>query len=474
MKYQRELDFIVAEMKKAYSMFSADKMDINQKAKHDLVTNIDKSIEKYLSEAIKTTFSQDKILGEEMSNTTRISERTWTIDPIDGTCNMASDIELYALQCSLLENHDIVMSAIYIPSFDYLITASKDSGCYFNGERVSVKKNSDINNAIISFGDYPHKNSDRIAQWQHNAIKNIFNTISRIRMFGSAAIDFSFVATGKTDGTVVITRNLWDIAPGILICREAGATVVDLYGNDFSEKSDGVIVGSDEKIANLLVEAFSHKRDINMFKRGKLYEGVIFDFDGVILDTEKYHYLAWKKVLEPYNITLLPSGYEKLKSTGREHIIKYFDEKYSLNLSAEEKRRISFKKGEIYSDLTENISQNDFIPYVLEYLNFLRRNYIKIGIASSSKTVKHYLDRFGMLDFFDIIVDGNADFNKKPSPDIFLEAAKEMNVRPENCLIFEDASVGVEAALSGGFDVIYVGTYIQDDVISIRDFSAMI
>lgn len=474
MKYQKEIDFIVTEMKKAYNMFFSDKMDISQKSKHDLVTNIDNSIESYLSNMIKSMFENDKILGEEMSSSTRITDRTWTIDPIDGTCNMASDIELYGLQCSLIENHDIVVAAIYIPSFDYLITATKDSGCFLNGKRVYAKKNTDINNAIISFGDYPHKNSDRIAQWQHNAIKNIFNIISRIRMFGSAAIDFSFVATGKTDGTVVITRNLWDIAPGILICKESGATVVDLYGNDFSENSDGVIVGSDEKIVKLLVESFAHKRDINPFKKEKFYDGVIFDFDGVILDTEKYHYLSWKKAFEKYNISLVFSEYEKLKSTGREHIIEYFDKKYDLKLSAKEKSDIGLAKSNFYLSFAENLNENDFIPYVLEYLKFLKSNYTKIGIASSSKVVKQYLDRFGLTDYFDVVIDGNANFYKKPSPDIFLEAAKTMNVTPEKCLVFEDAPVGVDAALIGGFDVIYVGTIPQNNIFSIRDFSKMI
>lgn len=474
MKYQKELDFIVAEMKKAYIMFSVDKMNITQKAEHDLVTNIDNSIEDYLTDKIKTTFENDKILGEETSSNTRITERTWTIDPIDGTCNMASGIGLYGIQCSLIENHEIVLAAIYIPSFDYLITAIKGSGCFLNGERVCAKKNSNIKNAIISFGDYPHKNSDRIAQWQHNAIRNIFSTVSKIRMFGSAAIDFSFVATGKTDGTVVITRNLWDIAPGVLACKEAGAIVVDLYGNDFSEKSDGVIVGSDSKIANLLVDAFAHKKDINPIKIEKSYDGVIFDFDGVILDTEKYHYLSWKKVFEKYNITFSSLVYENLKSTGREQIIQYVDEKFDLKLSEAEKENISRAKGELYIEYTAGINENDFVPYVLEYIEFLRRNHIKIGIASSSKAVKQYLNKFGLNDYFDVVIDGNDNLPSKPNPSIFLETAKRLNASPEKCLVFEDALAGIDAAVAGGFDVIFVGNSKHRDIPSIKDFSPMV
>ena len=474
MRYQKELDFIVFEMKKAYHMFSAEAMDVSQKAKHDLVTNIDESIEKYLAKAIKTTFVDDRILGEEMSSNTVINGRTWTIDPIDGTCNMASDIGLYGVQCSLMENYDIVLAAIYIPSFDYFITAVKGAGCFFNGKKVCAKKDVVVNNAIVSFGDYPHKNSDRLAQWQHTAIKNVFGLISRIRMFGSAAIDFSFVAAGKTDGTVVVTRNLWDIAPGILVCKESGAVVVDLDGNAFSEKSDGVIVGANEEVAGLLVNAFRHRKDINRLNQEKKYDGVIFDFDGVILDTEKYHYLSWVKAFEKYNAPLSAADYENLKSRGRTYIIDYFDSRYHLHLTEEEKCEIALEKHRLYAQYAQSLSEKDFVPHVLEYLAFLKSHYTKIGIASSSEAVKQQLDQFGIAGCFDVVIDGKADLRKKPHPDAFLEAAKLMNVAPENCLVFEDAPVGVEAAMAGGFDVIYVGENPSGKVCSIRDFSAML
>lgn len=471
MKYQKELDFIVREMQNAYGLFSTNTMEINQKTKYDLVTDIDENIEIYLSKAIKSVFETDKILGEEMSSDTLITERTWTIDPIDGTCNMASEIGLYGIQCSLIENNDIVLAAIYIPSFEYLITAVKNEGCFFNGRKVCVKKDIEINNAIVSFGDYPHKNSDRLAQWQHNAIKKVFGVVAKIRMFGSACIDFSFVATGKTDGTVVITRNLWDIAPGMLICKEAGAAVVDLYGNEFSEMSEGVIVGSNEEIVKMLVESFDHKKNINPMNKEKNYDGVIFDFDGVILDTEKYHFIAWNEAFAKYDVQFTPEEYDGLKSTGRENIIKHIIEKYNLKLSSEEKDSIAKEKGEIYSNLTKDLNKSDFVLHVLEYLAFLKKNFVKIGIASSGKSTRLLLDQFGLSDYFDVIIDGNATLNKKPDPAVFLEAARIMNVSPERCLVFEDAPVGITAAKNGGFDVVYVGSNQIDGIANIKDFS---
>ena len=161
MSYEKELNIIVTEIKKAYSTLSKQSFDISQKTKHDLVTDLDKNIEMQLSKVILDAFGGDKILGEEMSSNTVIDGRTWTIDPIDGTCNMASGIGLFGIQCSLFEGDQIVLAVAYIPTFDYLITAVKGEGCYLNGKRVVAKSDIDINNAIISFGDYPHKNSDR-------------------------------------------------------------------------------------------------------------------------------------------------------------------------------------------------------------------------------------------------------------------------------------------------------------------------
>ena len=237
MDYEKELNFIVDKIKEAFNLFYTTDISVKQKSKHDLVTDIDKNIENYLSEAIKSNFENDKILGEESSFNEKVSGRTWTIDPIDGTCNMANGIELFGVQCSLIENDEVVVAAVFLPAFNYFFTATKNGGCYLNHQKVFVKQNLNINNAIISFGDYPHKNCTRLANWQNDAIKKIFNVVAKIRMFGSAAIDLSFVASGKTDATVIITKNLWDIAPGILICKEAGAVLVDLSGNPYNEYS---------------------------------------------------------------------------------------------------------------------------------------------------------------------------------------------------------------------------------------------
>lgn len=458
MKYSLELSFITKEIAYAFKTYTTHKPNsIIQKTSFDLVTEIDKNIEVYLIEQIHIMFPNDHIHAEETSNDTAITERTWTIDPVDGTCNMAHGLKLYGVQCSLFENDEIVLSAIYLPWHEEMITAVKGEGCYLNGNRVFINPDVEINNAIVSFGDYPHKVTTRIADWQHHAIRQLYSEVAKIRMFGAACIDFSSVALGRIDGTVVITTNLWDIAPGILLCKEAGAIITNLNGEPYVRGSEGIIVTASQCLSERIVDAFSRNRAINRFMPQKKYDAVIFDFDGVILDTEKYHFMAWNKAFSQYGVSITQEMYAPLKSTGRNHIITTICDQFNLSLNEEEKTNIQTIKGEYYSELVKALSEEDIIPGVREYINYLWDNRIKLAIASSSEFVKPLLQEFNLLQYFDIIIDGTNHIRKKPYPDIFILAAKELDVTPEFGLVYEDSIPGIEAASIGGFDVIGVG-----------------
>ena len=258
MKYQKERDFIVGEIKRIYAKYAEHGIDdVTQKTQFDLVTNIDVGIEKELTASILSAFPNDKIHGEETSSAQEIVGRTWTIDPIDGTCNMSGNLPLYGVQCALLNDGEIVFAVIYLPNFGETMVAEKGCGVYLNGKRVEVKRHGTLNNALVSFGDYPHYKTPEIAQRQHRAIAHLFTKIAKIRMFGAACIDFAFVAAGRTDGTVVITRNLWDIAPGILMCQEAGAILTNLDGKPYKFSDNGVVASATKELSQLIATAFS-------------------------------------------------------------------------------------------------------------------------------------------------------------------------------------------------------------------------
>ena len=240
------LNYIYECIKEAYKKYvDLDHLNIKDKSQYDLVTTIDVNIEKYLIEKLNKEYPRDKILSEETNSDTVISGNTWTIDPIDGTYNMANHLNMFGVQVSMYKDDEIYLSLIYLPCFNETYYAVKDQGSYLNDKRIRVN-NRNLEHSLISFGDFPHDNLKDL-ETQHKLMHSLSKKVAKIRMFGAACIDFSSVASGKTDATILFTKNKWDIAPGILLCKEAGALIKDLDG-DYTSESPVVIACSNEEI----------------------------------------------------------------------------------------------------------------------------------------------------------------------------------------------------------------------------------
>ncbi len=245
-------DFIIKTIKTAYEKHgNFNKLSTTDKGKFDLVTSTDFSIEKFIISEIHNKYPKDRILSEELNNQTIIQDCTWTIDPIDGTYNMANSIPLFGVQCAMYSCNKLELAAIYLPHFDEMYYAEAGFGAYLNGKQIFVNK-TNLEHCIVSFGDFPHARPND-ASTEFSIIKNLAPKIAKIRMFGAASIDFSFVASGKTNATVIFTKNKWDIAPGILLCKEAGALVMDLEGVYSADSNVVIAVATQE-----LYDAIAH------------------------------------------------------------------------------------------------------------------------------------------------------------------------------------------------------------------------
>lgn len=241
-----KLNFIIDTMKDAYRKFGMlDKNSLVDKAAYDLVTSTDFNIEEYVISKIKENYPQDRILSEETNSSTVVEQCTWTIDPIDGTYNMANGIKLYGIQCAMYLDGKLNLAAMYLPHFDETYYAKCGHGAYLNNEKLCAKA-SPLDHCIVSLGDFPHSRPQDMNR-ELKLVESLAPQIARIRMFGAACMDFAFVAAGKTSGTVIFTKNKWDIAPGILLCQEAGALV---RGNNgaYNDQSDVVIAASSEEL----------------------------------------------------------------------------------------------------------------------------------------------------------------------------------------------------------------------------------
>lgn len=191
------------------------------------------------------------------------------------------------------------------------------------------------------------------------------------------------------------------------------------------------------------------------------YQGVIFDLDGVICFTDKYHYAAWKAVADRLGIEFNETINNRLRGVSRMDSLEIILEKYDGALSAPEKKALAEEKNELYKKLLEKMSPADLSPEVKATLDALRAAGLKLAIGSSSRNTRFILERLGLGGYFDAVSDGTNITRSKPDPQVFLMAAEFLGLRPEECLVVEDAQAGIAAAVSGGFDSAGLGEAAQ-------------
>jgi len=178
----------------------------------------------------------------------------------------------------------------------------------------------------------------------------------------------------------------------------------------------------------------------------KNVKAFIFDLDGVIVDTAKYHYLAWKKIANELGIDFTHEHNELLKGVSRVRSLDIILELGNIVATQENKDKWLVQKNEDYLSYLVNMDESEILPGVLPVLKFLKENKQGIALGSASKNAKPILEKTGIMDYFDVVVDGNDVSNAKPDPEVFLQAAKLLNATNENSIVFEDSVAGIQAA----------------------------
>jgi len=186
-------------------------------------------------------------------------------------------------------------------------------------------------------------------------------------------------------------------------------------------------------------------------------EACIFDLDGVLVDTAKYHFLSWQSIAHNLGIDFTLSHNENLKGVSRKESLEYILQLGSVEVVEEEKIQLMDTKNKLYLNFISSLSPSDLLSGVIPFLDSLKNNRIKIALGSASKNALPVLYSTGIFHYFDTISDGNSTNKSKPDPDVFLIASRALGVDPSNCIVFEDAQKGVEAAKSGGFYCIGIG-----------------
>lgn len=181
------------------------------------------------------------------------------------------------------------------------------------------------------------------------------------------------------------------------------------------------------------------------------FKAVIFDLDGVICSTDEYHYLAWKKLADRENIYFDKIINNRLRGVSRMESLEIILEKACKTYTDLEKIEMATFKNDYYRELLLQMSPRDLSDEVKATLLTLKEKGIKIAIGSSSKNTKTILTQIGILDWFDVIADGNDIKNSKPDPEVFLCAASRLGLDAADCIVVEDALAGIDAAKAGNF-----------------------
>lgn len=187
-------------------------------------------------------------------------------------------------------------------------------------------------------------------------------------------------------------------------------------------------------------------------------KGCIFDLDGVIVNTAKYHYLAWKRLAKELGLNFTEKDNERLKGVSRMQSLEILLEIGGLDFDIETKQKLAEKKNNWYVEYISKLDKSEILPGVESFIKMLRNNGIKIALGSASKNAMLILNNLGISDYFDAIIDGNKVKKAKPDPEVFLLAAKELNLDPKDCVVFEDAEAGIKAAKNAGMYAIGVGS----------------
>ena len=189
-----------------------------------------------------------------------------------------------------------------------------------------------------------------------------------------------------------------------------------------------------------------------------MYNAFIFDLDGVVVDTAKYHYLAWKRLAAEYGYNLSPKDNETFKGVNRMACMKIMSELIGKEFTEEESIDLANKKNAWYIEYVSQMPKDEVLPGFIDFIEQIRHKGGKTALASASKNAAIVLDRLEIRDCFDVIVDGNHVEKSKPDPQVFQLAAQGLGVSASECIVFEDAQAGIDAANAAGMSTVGICT----------------
>jgi len=188
-----------------------------------------------------------------------------------------------------------------------------------------------------------------------------------------------------------------------------------------------------------------------------MIKACLFDLDGVVVDTARYHYIAWKKIAGDLGFEFSERDNERLKGVSRMESLDILLDIGKIKLDLNTKEKLATRKNNLYASFIQTMTPDEILPGVIRFLDELHNGGILIALGSASKNALSILDKIKIAQKFDAVIDGNKVSRAKPDPEVFLKGASELGVLPHECLVFEDAQAGIDAARNGGMHIIGIG-----------------
>lgn len=219
---------------------------LKNKSAHDWQTNNDISIENLLIESIRNVYKNINIISEENFSNNELINDTFVIDPIDGSCNFANDINIFGVQIAYFDNKICIASFIYLPNTNEMFFAYKNEGCYLNNKKIFIDKTKETNASFLIISDY-YDNIEIPMKKQFNLICNLQKMFLKTRHFGAACYDFSLLIKSNAVAYISYYHEIWDIAPGLLLFQEAGGVYENIDDEGFNYSKKGIILANNIK-----------------------------------------------------------------------------------------------------------------------------------------------------------------------------------------------------------------------------------
>lgn len=253
MNYQTELNLLKTHVPRIYQEIDNNLKEVSFKSGDEIVTTTDLYIESELIKVIKKAFPSDTFLSEEFHKDGDLVNRAWLIDPIDGTSNYAVNFDQFCVQIALYDNDDLALAFIYVPSNQKTYYAIKGEGAYLNDQRIHILDNKKPSNKMMSMVGYTNKHSDKT--YYEKLLKHALKEQIKLRMLGSIGLELALTAEGIFTMFYTSVKNLWDLGPGVLLCKEAGAILFNEHGHPYQLGDTHLFVAKAETHKNNLLKA---------------------------------------------------------------------------------------------------------------------------------------------------------------------------------------------------------------------------